>query len=472
MPDIIFTRTYLSPRQMYGALSFAAPSEPSLGLCYLAAVARKAGYSVEIIDSIPLGIDNKKLAETILKKKPKYVGLSSVTLSIHKTAELAGLIKKANSKIVTIIGGVHVTAMPLETMRDFKDFDIAVLGEGEDTIIELLAILDKKADPGNIDGLALRHGDDIKLTRPRAFIRDLDRLPMPAWDLLPSLSEHYKAPAWTLNFEPSGLLILSRGCSAKCTYCDRGTFGNTVRAHSAEYAMGLIKDLYDNHGIRIFRILDDNFMMNRARLVKLCGYIIESKLDIKWTCFARADHVNSETLDLMYRSGCRQISFGVETGSQDLHNLEKKNISLVSIERGIRLTKRAGMRTIGFTMIGHPGETKKTIRETIDFCKKLKLDDFKMLYLTPYPATEIYRNADNFGILNRDFRSMNAYLKPCFVPFGLTEKEVIRYRKSAYMEFYLRPKIIGSHLSVLKNPKQLFVLLKGAFGLMRMAVTR
>jgi len=473
MSDVIFTRPFLSHEEMYDVLSFAGPTEPSLGLCYLAAVTRQAGFATEILDALPLKLGNRRLAEMILSKRPKYVGISAVTISVSNAAELAREIKQKDPDITVILGGVHVTALPQETMKRFPVFDAAVLGEGEETVVEILSALEKKRDLREVAGLALRDSDgSVFLTRQREFIRDLDRLPMPAWDLLPEIKRFYRAPAWTLSYEPSGLLILTRGCSAQCIYCDRGAFGDRVRAHSAEYALKLIKDLYHNYGIRLFRILDDNFMLNRTRLKDLCNLIVESGLKIEWTCFARADHVNPEILSLMCRAGCRQISYGVETGSQELHDLEHKNITLETIERGIRWTKEAGMRTVGFVMIGHPEETKDTIEETVRFCGRLALDDFKMMYLTPYPATQLYREAEKYGTLNRDWKSMNAYKYPCFVPYGLTGREIVRYRSIAYRRFYLRPKIIIAYLKQLKRPKQFFVFLRGAFGLLRMWLTK
>lgn len=468
MTDVIFTRTYLSAKEMYGSLSFAGASEPSLGICYLAAVARRAGHAVEIIDSIPLKIGNDELARLIVGKKPKYVGLSAVTLTIHRTAELAAMIKSLDRSIVTIIGGVHVTAIPRETMAAFPDLDIAVLGEGEETIVDLLEALEKKRDLAGVAGIAFRDGGGIRVTDRRMYIKDLDTLPMPAWDLLPELKSHYKAPAWTLNFEPSGLLILTRGCTANCIYCDRGAFGSAVRAHSADYAMRLIRNLYHDHGIKVFRILDDNFMLNRARLSALCNAIIKEGLDIQWTCFARADHVTEDMLALMHSAGCRQMSFGIETGSQELHDLEKKNISLATIERGVRWAKKAGIMTVGFTMIGHPGETPATARQTIEFCKTLDLDDFKMVHLTPYPGTQIYKEIDKYGTLDGDFRKMNAYTRPCFVPFTMTQQELVDWRKRAYRMFYLRPKAIRAHLMALRKPRQWLVFFRGVLALLKM----
>ena len=466
--DIVFTRPLLTAEEMYNEFALAGAEEPSLGLCYLAAVTRENGYNTEIVDAIALKLRNKELAELIVSKKPKFVGISAVTISIYNASDLAKRIKELDENITVIIGGVHITAVPEETMRRFSHFDIGVLGEAEITIVELLDALKNNQELDDIPGLILRKGDGFEITAKRLFIRDLDSLPMPAWNLLPDMKTHYAPPAWSMNRDTSTLLITSRGCSNTCTYCDRGGLGPFVRAHSADYVMKMIEHLYQNYGIKQFRINDDNFILFKPRLKEMCRQIIDKKLPITWSCFGRASNADPETLKIMRDAGCWQISYGVETGSQEIQDLEDKNLTLDQIEKAIRLTKEAGIQTIGFTMIGHPKETVETIKATIKFCKKLALDDFKMVYLTPYPSTPIYKEASKYGTLNDDWNKMNCYLAPCFVPYGLTKEEIIKYRKRAYREFYLRPKIIFSHLSQIRSFHQVMVLAKGGTALLKL----
>ncbi len=446
---------------MYGELSRAGASEPSLGLCYLAAVCRKNGYQTEIVDAIALNLRNRELAEKIAAKSPSLVGISAVTISAYNAGDLAKKIKKLNPNIIVITGGVHITAVPEETMEKFPYFDIGVIGEGEETIVELLDALKNNKNLELVKGLILRKNNSLKRTEKRPLIRNLDTLPLPAWDLLPDLHKYYGAPAWSLNQDASGLLITSRGCSNACTYCDRGCFGEFVRAHSADYVMRMIKDLYQNYGLRQFRINDDNFLLFRPRLKEICRRLTEEGPKIKWSCFARADNIDEKTLALMKKAGCWQISYGVETGSQEIHNIENKNLTLEQIEKAIRLTKKAGIRTIGFAMIGHPKESIQTIKQTINFSRILALDDFKIVYLVPYPSTPLYQQAEKYGVLNKDWRKMNAYIEPCFIPYGLTKEDLIKWRKIVYRKFYFRPKIVFSYLSQIRSPRQAAVLFRG-----------
>jgi len=466
--DIIFTRPLLTAREMYGELESAGAAEPSLGLCYLAAITRANNFKTEIIDALALNIKNDELAKKIAEKNPSFVGISAVTLSIYKAGDLAQKIKELNKNIKIILGGVHITAIPEETMQKFPDFDLGVIGEGEETIIELLNGLKNKSDLTKIPGLFLRTENGFITTEKRVLIKNLDTLPLPAWNLLPDLQKYYGPPAWSLNQSASMLLISSRGCSNACIYCDRGCFGTYARAHGTDYFMKMIYDLRDNYGIKQFRINDDNFILFKPRLKEICERIIKEGLDIKWSCFGRANNADIETLTLMKRAGCFQISYGVETGSQELHNLENKNLTLKQIEDAIKLTKKMGIRTIGFTMIGHPKETIQTIKDTIKFCKRLALDDFKMVYLTPYPATPLYGYAEKYGVLDKSWKKMNAYTEPCFTPYGLTKRDLIKWRKKAYREFYLRPKIVFSYLSQIRSPRQILILFKGFFSLLKL----
>jgi len=467
MPDVIFTRTLLTQEQMYGDLAKVGSSEPSLGLCYLAAVSRENGFKTEIIDAVALNLGCKELAEEVLKKSPKYLGISSVTLSIYNAEKLAELVKAGNPNIKIIVGGAHITAAPEETMQKFPDFDIGVIAEGELTIVELLKALENKQPLDNILGIIFRANGKIKLNPRRPFIKDLDSLPLPAWDLLPDMS-YYHPPAWSLNESNAGLLITSRGCSARCIYCDRSGFGNVCRAHSTDYCMRMIKQLYDKYNVRHFRINDDNFVLFKKRLYELCEKLVKEGPKITWSCFARVDTVTPEMLALMKKAGCWQISYGVETASQEIHDIENKHITIEQIERAIKWTHEAGIKIIAFCMIGHPLETPQTIRKTIDFVKRLPIDDFKMMFLTPFPGTELYRDAEKYGAFRRDWRKLNAYVEPCFIPYGMTKEELIKYRNMAFNEFYLQPRIIFAYLTSVRSLKQVAAIANGALALLKL----
>jgi radical SAM superfamily enzyme YgiQ (UPF0313 family) len=330
------------------------------------------------------------------------------------------------------------------------------------TIVDLLDTLEKKDNLKKVKGIVYRKNDKIIVTERREFIKNLDNLPPPAFDLLPDFKKYYRPPAWSLHGKASAILVTSRGCPAQCTFCDRAVFGNICRTHSAEYVMKIIRKLYYKYGIRHLRLNEDNLLLFRKKIEGICNAIIKEGLKITWSCFARADCVNSEILRLMKRAGCWQVSYGIETGEQKILDVEKKNITLEQIERAVKLTKKIGIRVIGFNMIGHPLETIKSMKKTIDFNKRIGVDDFKAEFLTPFPGTELYYMAEKYGVLDRDWKKMGVYKGPVFIPYGLTEELLIEWHKRGLRQFYLQPRIILSYLKQIRGVNDIKTLLLGA----------
>ena len=470
--DIIFTRVQLPLEEEYGHLAKIGNVEMPNGLCYLAASTRKAGYKTEIIDAHAMNISNDKLTNLIINKKTKYVGISANTINIYSAADLSKKVKDINPGIKIIVGGPHITAVPVETMKRFPEIDIGVICEGEITIVDLLNTLENNNDLKKVKGIAYRKSNKIIITEKREFIKNLDDLPPPAFDLLPDFKKYYKPPAWSLHGKTSALLITSRGCPAQCTFCDRAVFGNICRAHSAKYVMKVIRKLYYRYGVKHLRLNEDNLLLFRNRLKEICNTIIKEKLKISWSCFARVDYINLEILRLMKRAGCWQISYGIESGEQKILDVEKKGITLEQIESAVRLTKKVGIRVIGFNMIGHPLETIKSIKKTIDFNKRIKVDDFKAEFLTPFPGTELYYTAEKYGILDKDWRKMGVYKGPVFIPYGLTEELLIKWYKRGLIQFYLQPRIILSYIKQIRSLNDVKTLFLGGSVILSMFFNR
>lgn len=468
MGKVILVKPPISMQSLYGELSEAGSLEPPLGLAYLAANLRENGIEVEIIDCMVERLSMEEAAGRIIEKDPVYVGITAVSLDIHNAAYLAGLLKESNPQLITIIGGVHVTALPHETMRRFECLDIAVINEGEIAICELIKALDRKQDISGIRGILFRRGEELIATPPREFITDLDALPLPAWDLLPYLPKYYRSPAYSLDRSPSSSLVTTRGCGSNCTFCFQGAFGKNIRMHQAGYVFRMIKHLYHNYGIRNIRILDDNFLLDRKRVENICGMLIKERLKLTFSCLSRVDIITPEILKLLKKAGCWQLIFGIESGSQKILDTVKKKITLAQIERAVKLARQAGLKTLGYFMIGFPLETEGTIRETIDFSLRIRLDDFKMNILVPFPGSELYRTAEQFGTFNRDWKKMNMYVDSCFVPAGLTRERIDDLRKKAFRKFYLRPRIIFGYLNHIRNPSHIFKLYIGAKSLLKL----
>jgi anaerobic magnesium-protoporphyrin IX monomethyl ester cyclase len=465
MTDIVFLNLPVSDKELYGNFAVSASHEPPLGLCYLAAVTRAKGYKTKIIDAKVEGLNFKQAAEKIINYKPQFVGITAVTLSIVAARKFAKLLKQNDPGLKIILGGPHITALPKETMEYSDAFDVGVIGEGEATIIELLDALRQKVPLEGVSGIVYRNNGKIAITSPRQMINDLDILPMPAWDLLPRLDRHYFPPPPSLYRLPSFSIITSRGCPYNCIFCDKSAFGNKIRSHSPDYVLRMIKDLYNNYNIRDLRINDDNFVLLRQNVFEICRLLKEEKLDLSFCCLSSVQVINEETARALKGAGCWQLRFGLESGSQRILDNIQKCANLNQARRAIGLTHDSGIESYGFFMIANPGETKETIRETIDFAKSLPLDVFKLNFLTPLPGCNLWNNAEEYGTFNRSWEKLSFHIEPMFIPYGLTKEEIVQYKKVAFREFYLRPKIIFLYLKKLKNKWQILRLLKGAFSL-------
>ena len=472
MSEIVLIKPPLSREELYGKMSGVGAYDPPLGLAYLAANLRKNQVGVEIIDAMAMGLTLDDLVDSILKKAPRCVGITAVTLDIYSAAQLADKIKQRDEEIITILGGVHLTAVPGETMERFPQFDIGVIGEGEATLVEIIKTLDGSTDLKSVNGLVCRLDGEIIFTPPRKKDYNLDSYPPPAWDLIPGFPQNYPVPPYSTYKSPSCSLVTSRGCGRRCTFCLQGTMGRPLRFHSAEYVLNIIKHLYHHHGIRDLRFVDDQFLANKDRTEKICTMLIEENLDLTFSCLTRIDTIDSQLLRLLKRAGCRQMNFGIESGSQRILDLVKKDIRLEDVFQAVKWAKKEGIRTLGYFMIGFPTETEDTIRESIAFAKKLLLDDISVFFLTPFPGTELYHSAHQYGTLKKDWKSMSLFIEPCFIPHGLTKEKILTYRTKAILQFYLRPRIIISYLRGITTISQVGALIKGVVTILRLLIAK
>ncbi|MBN1671585.1 MAG: cobalamin-dependent protein [Kiritimatiellae bacterium] len=464
MSGIVFCKPPLPLEKLYGGLSKGGNEMPPLGLAYLAAATRQAGYETAIVDALPLKLTFEQTVDRILSHGPRWVGLTAVTISVHDAARVAAMLKQRDARLVTIIGGPHVTGAPEETMRRFPELDIGVLGEGERTVVDLLQALERGGALREVPGLILREDGGPVRTAKRAFIQDLDTLPYPAWDLLPHLSTHYQPAADSLARLPSTSLVTSRGCSGQCTFCDRGVFGNRCRAHSAEYVMGMIHHLRDTYGIRDIHIYEDNFTLFKPRLKAICDRLIEERADLSLFCMARVDTVTPEILSLMRRAGFWQIAWGIESGSQAILDGIRKDVTVEQNLRTLQWARDAGIRNQGYFMIGNFGETEASIKETLAFIRKAPLDDFHITFFTPLPGAPAYESVSAHGVLEKDWNELSEF-KPNFVPNGLSAEILEKYHRTAYRQFYLRPRIVLYYMwKIIRNPRIAPKLLSGFTG--------
>ena len=462
--DLVLINPPITLEERYGSFASVGSQAPPLGLCYLAASARKQGYSVQIIDAPALAMDLTGTMAEIAKTDAGYIGLTASTVSIFRARELAKAIKQSGVKAPVIIGGPHVSSLPRETLEEFGEFDLGIINEGEYTLPELIASGKAGRDVAAIPGIVYRDGLEVKLSPPRKNIEDLDSIPFPAWDLLPHLPKYYKPSPHSYFSLPSSSLMSSRGCNGTCTFCARPFMGEKYRAHSAEYTVGMIDHLVKEYGIKDIMFYDDNFLLDKRRVEKICEALLKKNYAISWSCLARPEITSDDLFSMIKRAGCWQIAYGIESADQGILDNIKKRVTLERISEVIRKTNEAGIHSRGYFMIGCPGETKETIDKTTRFIRSSGLKDFHVTFCTPMPGAELFDTAQNYGAFARDWRKLG-FWDPVFIPAGMTRQQLIESHQRMYRKFYLRPSTMlryGVKL-LLTNPRSIIDTVKAGF---------
>jgi anaerobic magnesium-protoporphyrin IX monomethyl ester cyclase len=414
-----------------------------LGLAYLAAVLEKSGHQVTILDAAVLNLSDEQVVSETRQLRPDLIGITTLTPR-YRTAQTLAAKLKEQLDLPIVIGGSHVTALPDETMRN-KCFDYAVLGEGEKTIVELANALETGQDISKVKGIACTRGTEIVKSEPRPLIEDLDSIPFPARHLLPPLGKYRPSPASCKRL-PQATMMTSRGCPYRCAFCDRAVFGNYVRTRTACNVVDEMELLVKKHGAREIRFWDDIFNINQQRVLDISEQILLRKLDVPWTCLARANHMTAQVLEQMAKAGCWQVDYGIESGNQAILNGIVKGQTLDQVEKVVKMTRKAGIGVRGFFMLALPGETESTMRDTIRFAKSLDLTSAVFHVTTPFPGTALFEIAKASGELRADV-SYDSYMLGFsddvpYVPKGLTAARVKQIEHAAYSEFYLRPRFV------------------------------
>lgn len=463
--DIVLAACPSSKKKEFGLLSGAGANRPPLNLLNLGAVLLERGYSVSVIDGVSGDAGIREVADSIVSLKPRFIGLTAMTAHIYGCADMANELRKKLTKAPIIIGGIHVSTLPIETLRFFSSFDIGVVGEGENTILALIEGIDKGEDISKIHGLVIRTKEGIRLTPPRALISDLDTLPLPAWHLLPDYVQTYQPTLSRKTHLPSAYIVTSRGCPYSCSFCNNTVHGRTFRSYSVDYIMKMVTHMVNAYAVKDLTIYDENLAFKKDRITEFCRRMITANYDLTWSCDARVDSIDEEILALMYKAGCRSIWYGMESGNARILERYNKRIGLEDSQRAAELTRKHKIKTSGSFIIGGPQETAPTIRDTIRFAKRIGLDYFVPYFYTPIPGTSDYEAITEYGTADLDYRSATM-TQPTFAPHGMTFSDVRNWYIRALVYFYLQPRII---FSLIKDTG-LLSLLKSSFSFLFNAI--
>lgn len=468
---LVFVVPPVTAEDRYGPMASAGNSLPPHAFLYLGAVARKAGWEVSIVDGPALDLSIDACAREVLRREPAVVGFTTTTMSVAKAATVAERLREAAPELVIMVGGPHVTALPEETLERLPVFDLGCHGEGEDLLVECLGRLDRGEDPRDIPGMVSRDDEGVvQSVCPSSDEVDLPELPPLAWDLLEDFPNRYHAAATYLNKTPFSDLIVSRGCRYKCTFCDNQTFGRSIRALPVDRILENIDRLVGEYGIKSLFFTDDSLMTLRPDFEAVCRGLIERDYDLEWSINARTSEIDEDILALMREAGCWQISYGVESGSWEILKRIKKAATPRMQARALELTAAAGIKSNAYIIIGFPGETHETLRETEEFLKQVPIDTLRLTYFTPFPNTDITDDLVGNGEIVADWTKLNFY-NIAYIPNGLTQKDLERTYRRIMLHFYTRPRVLRSFLPHLLVPRKALALFRGTFGLSKLLLS-
>ena len=454
---------------------------PQVSLAQMAALLAP-DYSVEIVDAIAERMSWPQFETLLRENRPRYYVTQVTAPTLQNDMYGAFLARSLGAR--TIAFGTHVTPLTRVTMKAYPSLDFVLRGEPELTLVELLGTLEgrdvgrwrslfQEADPEwfqvpgsrlqvaegdpkpetrnleRIKGLAWRNGNDIVINPDRPFIKNLDDLPLPLHDMLPL--HRYRVP---LIKGPYSFIVTSRGCPANCLFCIKHvSYGRTVRVRSPENVIAELRLLQDL-GLRDVHMYADLFTVDRDHVMGICELMLQEQLDFRWTCNSRVDFVDEEMLRLMARAGCWMISWGIESANEEILRRVRKGYRPERAAQTLGWAKAAGIKNWGYFIIGLPGETDETVRQTIKLAKKLPLDLALFHIAAPYPGTPFYQQAVEKGWIRPGARWEDVDMdRSTVLDYPQMEAERIEYwARRAFREWAFRPGPMWTYLTSMASP--------------------
>lgn len=433
------------PFSQYGGLKGHGGTMMPLNLCYLAAYVRDKfkNTNVTVIDAEINGLSHEKIASIIKEIKPELIGITANTCSFDSVVSLTIILKLTLPGVPIAIGGPHPSALPELSLIESKS-DFAVIGEGELTFGDLVEHLTGgSGDFSKIAGLCFIDKDgNVHTNEKRELLKDLDMLPFPARDLIDS---HLYSPPPTkkVSLGANTLIAGGRGCPFGCGFCGaQSVWSRKTRFRTAENIVSEMKECTEKYHIKSFNFTDELFTVDRERTLELCQEILENDLKISWVCSARAQGLDKDVLQAMKDAGCREISFGIESGNREILRKMSKSLDLDEAQEVISLTKKMGITTHASYMFGYIGETEQTMQETIRFAEILNTDVAVFFIASPLPGTPFYGEAKRNKYIREDatwidYSPLSNSRSVLSMP-DLKEETIRKYQRKAIRNYYFR----------------------------------
>lgn len=430
------------------AAKLAAQPQMPLGILYIGAVLEQQGHEVAIIDGDVDQMGPLEIVSYVDQWKPDVVGISATTPVYPSADRILSHVKERHPHVTTILGGFHLTALPEQTMAE-STADFGVYGEGEETVIELVAALEQGASVDSVAGILHRQDGIVHMNAPRVPVQDLDTIPFPARHLL-----RYQKYLWSVpgkGLKPVTTIMTQRGCPYQCVNCGVQTMFPKVRYRQTERIVDELEHIVTNLGVDHIQFSDDTLTLRPEKVLAMCEEIRRRKLKFTWEGYTRADRFSKELLKEMQDVGLVRLSFGVESGDQEVLDALKKGTTLAQYREAYECCNELGLETRCSVMLGNPFETRRTIRKTVDFICDLKVDQAYVNITMPYPGTALLDMArQGYGglrLLTEDWTEYRRYGNAVMEMNDLTRQDLIRLQRSAYLRFYLRPSIIWKSLN-------------------------
>lgn len=436
-------------------------NNPPLALLYLAGTLKKNGIKVNVIDGFFCGW--KGVEREIKTFKPTIVGVPCLTPFRHKSYRVAQIAKKIDPEILVVFGGVHATIMHVQLLENYPFIDVVVRGEGEQVILKIA----QGKNFSRLKGIAYRKNGQVKVNQPQKYVKNLDRIPFPAWEMLdlskypplaPGINEHNGI---NLIKEPRISVVFSRGCVGSCTFCSTWWIWRGWRCRSSKNMADEIELLYKKHGVRHFCFADDCMTVDSKKVIDLCDEIIQRKLKIAFSVTTRTDVVNPKVLKKLKEAGCYSINYGIESASPKILKLMNKKNTVKNSEKAIALTQKAGIKVLALMMTGNVGDNFQTVNQSIRFLQKTKPEFVGTVGgVWVFPGTKIYSELKNKGKMSDDFwltkKPMGVYksnftdLQMRHIRMSMEKRKLINPKKKPWLSppflvFYAVEKIAKSN---------------------------
>lgn len=434
------------PKNIDNRYDYDQVAQP-IGLASISAFLKLHGCDVVLFDAHAYHLLREEIFEYISTVKPGIIGLSVMTYQLPVIISFVRDLKRRMPDMMVVLGGPHLGTEYESTLRGCREVDVVVIGEGEHTMLELVQAQKAGRPLDSVNGIAYIKNGGLVVTAPRKQIADLDTLPYPDWASLP-IEKYWDVFTTRKNY---ARIIASRGCPFSCTFCGAHiTMGKQLRKRSPEHIVGELSLLYDHYHVREFLFNDSTFNIDNSWVSRICEGILKMNRPMIWRCNIRADRVDKETLLLMKKSGCVKVIMGIESGDARMLKNMRKGETLEQIRHALGVLKEVGLPSDHGFILGMPGETRESMKKTIEFAKQINSSVVTFSLATPFPGTQFYQQARKEGFKVDEWSEFDFYGVP-YVPKGLSREELILHYRYALKSFYVRPSYLFRRFLEMKS---------------------